>query len=379
MGEGRESPKMNTKNKAIFVISVFAAFLLFAAIPSMQASPPSTKDWPMFQGNLKHTGVAYPGLNGITTPAQLWSFTDDNTIGPGSPVIADIDGGGVSEVLIGTANFAGTGGIYAFESDGTLKWKYQTGGYGTYDTPNIADIDGNGDMEIAFVSLSDDVTVLEDNGIVKWTVSKGSGPFTGTRSVIADVDGDGDMEVVAGAAGKIWCLDADGNDIWNASYTVLTSIAIADVDGDGGLEIIFSASGKKIVALNADGSLQWTGSPAPGQDCQVSLAVTNDLNDDGKPDVAAGSRDKKIYAYSGANGAQLWSYGPTVGRVFGIAVADINGDGYDEVVATATKGDGVESYVYVLNGANGALLWQYNVVGAKGHTSACTPRNCGCK
>jgi len=81
-------------------------------------------------------------------------------------------------------------------------------------------------------------------------------------------------------------------------------------------------------------------------------------------------------AYPGLTGiiapTQLWSY-LTVGKVFGIAVADFNDDGIDDVVATATKSDGVESYVYVLNGTDGTLLWKHNVIGAKYHSTACTP------
>ena len=365
---------LNRKLLAIFVVSVFLVSTLLTAAP-VEAYPPSTNDWPMFQGNPRHTGVAYPGLNGISAAllTESWKYTTDNTIGPGSPSLADIDADGKLEVLIGTANFlppygAGTGGVYVLKSDGSLKWKYQTGDMGTYDTPNIADVDGDGRMEIAFVSYAGKIVVLEDDGTAKWVVDKIS---AGTKSLLADVNGDGKIEVVAGAAGMIWCLDATGVELWNRPYIVGTAIGLADVDGDGGSELVFSALGKsKVVALNADGTDQWS-SPAAGQDFQVSLSIVNDMNGDGKPDVVAGSRDKSAYAYSGADGSKLWSY-LTVGRVFGIAGGDINGDGNDEVVATATKGDGVQSYVYLLD-INGILLWSHNVIGANYYTTAPTP------
>ena len=331
--------------------------------------PPPVAGWPMFNHDLLNTGVASPGLTGISAPMELWSYTTDNQIGSGSPVIADIDNDGVLDILIPTANFASTGGIYALNNDGSLKWKYQTGDYGTYATPPMADIDGDGNLETIFPSYGGKIVAVDDDGTEMWSVDKGSG---GTRSVIADVDGDGDLEVIAGAASATFMFDEAGTELWSASYRMLCDPAIADVDGDGHLEVVFSASGKFIVALDAEyGTLVWI-STLMGQDAQNNLAIINDINSDGKPDVVAGSRDKNFYAFSGADGTQLWSY-PVIGRSFSAAAADFDGDGFDDVVTTATKSDGVESYVYVLNGLDGSLLWQHNIIGKNAYSTERSP------
>jgi len=328
-------------------------------------------DWPMFNRDLLNSGVADPSLAGVSDPIEKWSYTTDNSIGPGNPVIGDIDGDGVMEILVPTANFRGTGGIYALNADGTLRWKYQTGDYGTYATPPLADIDGDGKLETIFPSYGGKIVAVDEDGTEVWSVDKGSG---GTRSVIADVTGDAALEVVAGAAGKTFLLNAsDGTQIWQAGFGMISEPAIADVDGDGKLEVVFGAAGTRaVVALNAeDGTAVWA-SPAASQDFQGNSAIVGDINGDGHPDVVAGARDKKLYLFSGADGTKLWDY-TLVGRCFSAGVADFDGDGHDDVATTATKGDGVESYVYLLDVKDQMLLWQHNIIGKQYYTTERSP------
>jgi outer membrane protein assembly factor BamB len=361
--------RTNTRNFRLALASlVLLASILVLTTGAAVAGPQDY--WPMFNRDLQNTGVADSALTGIATPVEMWSYTTDNEIGSGSPAIADIDGDGAPEVLVPTANFAGTGGIYALDGDGSLKWKYPTGDYGTYATPPLADIDGDGRLETIFPSYGGKIIAVDDDGNLMWVVDKGS---AGTRSVIADMTDDAGLEVVAGAASKTFLLKAsDGTQLWQADYRMLCDPAIADVDGDDKLEVVFSASGKVIVALNAeDGTVSWTSTPM-GQDAQNNLSIIGDINGDGKPDVVAGARDKKVYVFSGADGTKLWDYG-VIGRSFSAAVADFNGDGYDDVATTATKADGIESYVYLLDAKNRTLLWQHNIVGKGGYTTERSP------
>ena len=332
----------------------------------------SDEYWPMFNQDLWNTAVADPTLGGIVFPIELWSTITDNQIGSGSPIVADIDGDGTPDVGVPTAGFAGTGGVYVFDKDGNLAWKYATGDYGTYATPPVADIDGDGKLEMIFPSYAGKIVAIDDDGTEMWSLDKGSG---GTRSVIADLTGDPALEVVAGASGKVWLLNAsNGTELWSADYSFRgTAPAIVDIDGDGKTEIVFS-NWANVAALNGeDGSLLWTAETAGSDQFQGTCSILRDINGDGRPDVAVGNRNPKaLYVFSGADGTELWHY-DVVGRCFSAAVADFNGDGFDDVVTTATKNDGVESYVYVLDVKNQTLLWQANIVGKKYYSTERSP------
>ena len=351
------------KSKITFILALAAMVVL--AIAMVQAQ----NDWPMFNRDLLNTGVADQALTGITDPIEIWNFTTDNQIGSGSPVIGDIDGDSVSEILIPTCNFAGEGGVLALNSDGTLKWKYETGDYGTYATPPLADIDGDGKLETIFPSYGGKIVAVDDGGTQMWVIDTAS---YGTLSVIADIiTYDVGLEVVAGVSSKTFLLKAsDGTQIWEAPYGMRSDPAIADLDGDGKPEIVFAAWAN-VVALNGeDGSLLWT---AGSGQFQGTCSILGDINGDGKPEVAVGNRyPKALYVFSGSDGTELWNYA-VVGRCFSAAVADFNGDGYDDVVTTATKADGVESYVYLLDVKNKTLLWQHNIVGKKYYSTERSP------
>ena len=195
--------------KKVFTIALTAT-LVVSGFFVINASAIGVDGWTMFNNDLLNTGVVDPGLSGISIPAELWSYSTDNTTGPGSPLIGDVDNDGIMDIIIPTANFGNTGGIYALNSDGTLKWKYQTGDYGTYATPPLADIDGDGNLETIFPSYAGKIVAVDDDGSEMWSVDKGS---AGTRSIIADLTEDDGLEVVAGAAGKTFLLKASDGSI----------------------------------------------------------------------------------------------------------------------------------------------------------------------
>ena len=133
-------------------------------------------------------------------PKYVYAF-----VGP--PAVGDIDNDGYNEVLI-AGNGIGVGGIdyalnvYAWNHDGTIMqgWPmdiFANGGF--WDTPALADIDGDGDLEIfygdfsGFYAWHHDGTLVDgwpvDTEPIAKTVTSFSDP------VVEDIDGDGDLEI----------------------------------------------------------------------------------------------------------------------------------------------------------------------------------------
>lgn len=141
---------------------------------------------------------------------------------------------------------------------------------------------------------------------------------------IADIDGDGVMEIVLidQEDNDMVAMEADGTEIWRAQNSHVGAVAIADMDADGDVEIM---DGSTIV--DHEGNLLFAGDYAPN-----SLAV--DLDDDGDLEFLLGSvayhHDGALYFHTDIPGAR--------GTAHFTAVADLDADGQPEIVVSAGSG-----------------------------------------
>ena len=89
------------------------------------------------------------GLDISQDPGEvIWRFTTPDRVSS-SPALADIDGDGAVDVVIGCYD----GNLYALRgttdiSAGDLLWSYPLGGMVWYNAPTLADLDGDGRLEI---------------------------------------------------------------------------------------------------------------------------------------------------------------------------------------------------------------------------------------
>jgi len=344
-----------------------------------------------------------------------------SALGDPVAVCADLDGDGVSDLVLGAPD-SSAGGIDSGEvrvisgADGSLL--FAMAGAAPFDdfgaaVSGVGDLDGDGipDLLVGSPQDYDEGTVVSN-----WTgyaqILSGvdgtplqfqageqifevwGGRFGSAVASPGDVDGDGvadyavgefgaDLEgVISGAVspGRLhWYSGADGTEIRQLVGFVDISAAevgralasAGDLDGDGVGDLLVSApyhdqpmgdgeqEGISLVS-GATGSIVWTTPQGPMSWLGLHVALGGDLDGDGTPDVL-GSERSAVSVFSGTTGALIRKF-PTadlisVGGPTAADVGDIDGDGLDDVAV----GDPTLSTVF---GANTGAVRIYS--GANG-------------
>ncbi len=276
----------------------------------------------------------------------------------------DIDGDGIAEIIVATPEppfppFDGFGNkLTAYEHTGARKWSsayYETHPTGTTftnrDNPTIADLDGDGTAEIVVGA-----NVFNADGTLRWAGSGGhayqsarndDGVDSGSISVVADLDLDGVQEVVAGNT----AYRADGTIYWQLAMDDGYP-AVGNFDADDEPEIVVVARGR--VRLHEhDGTLVWGPVDLPGAGAEAGGAPTvADFDADGEPEIGiAGSTQ---YAVFETDGTVKWQRTIQDGssNMTGSTVFDLDGDGAYEVIYRD------ETHLRIYRGADGVVLYE---------------------
>lgn len=318
---------------------------------------------------------------------QLYVMLADGTVAPGfprtlpaaiisSPAIGDLDGDAIPEIVVGFgSNFEplSHGGIRAYRRDGTVLWTRNSKDFGgegwrdpVFSTPAIGDVDGDGDVEVAYASF--DARVYLVNG-ADGTNQPGWPQFVRdtiwSSPALHDLDGDGKLEVIVGVDAHLegipyntpdgGCLHAyrfDGSELNGfpvcVDQVLVSSPAIGDLDGDDVPDIVIGTGTYWPDRTHAVYAFRNDGSALPGWpvavDGQVSTSpALADLDGDGDLDVVVTSDDTgpsgtfHVDAFDG-DGTRLF---PSVEPLsfFGYSlsagepvVADVTGDAAPEIL-----------------------------------------------
>ncbi|MBN2542136.1 PQQ-binding-like beta-propeller repeat protein [bacterium] len=244
-------------------------------------------------------------------------------------------------------------------------WTYELLSH-CYGSPACADIDFDGYLEIVFGTYFDDehaYCLNAEDGSLKWRYYTGGGPLD-AAPVIADVDLDGSLEVIIPASwGIMFCFNGDGSVQWiYPRYDYVECIdsppSVTDVDGDNRPEVIFGAWYGKVYVLNGeDGSLLWERCYCEDGYVQSAPCIL-DCNMDGDLDIVIGMfrGDCKLYALHGADGETLWTYQADDWMYAGAATADIDLDGLPELVVGDYSGK-----VFALEAEDGSFKWERSI------------------
>lgn len=230
-----------------------------------------------------------------------------------------------------------------------------------------ADIDGDGDMDIASASQITSTIAWQEN-----TDGLGSfGPqqivsdnLTYTQYVYAsDLDGDGDMDLLAYAPTEnliVWFENTDGLGTFGPRQIISTvtdlpkEIVTADLDGDGDMDVISASRYDSTVAwfenldgLGTFGSIRIISNTS----INASSVYASDLDGDGDFDVISTSNgSKRLYWYENLDGLGNFGVGQIivettefVGFVSVFAI-DIDGDNDNDVLSAEFGGSALSWY-----------------------------------
>jgi len=288
---------------------------------------------------------------------ENWPQTGELHTYEGTPVLSDVDTDGDLEV------FAGGGKLFAWHHDGSPVSGWPKDMPAT--SPAIADLDGDGNLEIIVISM-DELYVFDRFGTVVSGFPVTLENFAFHPPVIGDIDNDGSPDIIATVteAKKIYVFEQDGTlkSGWPQEYYGYPpgyGIALGDITGDGNLEL-FLASVSKVNAWDYQGNIlpgwpvylpdvYWLrGSAAP---------VLGDVDGDGNVELVIGTEIflddyEKVHAYN-VDGTEVEGWPKLLRAIYGYGIlstpslSDLDNDGDIELVVSSNADLEMQTDVYV--------------------------------
>lgn len=231
----------------------------------------------------------------------------------GYPAIADMDGDGLAEVLLGRQIFSFDGQLLGHGSYG----------YGYSGNSFAVNMDEDAQLEVVAGN-----SVYEMDGTLVWTDGGADG-----IPAVADFDGDGLPEVVRAGSSLVTLSETDGTTIWQVAVPGGGGgpPTVADFDGDGVVEV--GVAGLSYYTLfDNDGTVIWS-NPTEDDSSSVTGSAVFDFEGDGASEVVYAD-EHNLYIYDGASGAILMQHeGHASGTLYEYPViADVDNDGATEII-----------------------------------------------
>lgn len=336
-------------------------------------------------GSLNGKLYALKYRNGSLT--KVWdSGTAIDTFIDSSPAVGDLNGDGCPEVVVGAGNefHPKNSGVHVFDCHGRNHrfWPGTVGDIpnhvGVFSSPAIGDVTGDGSPEVVYGSFDQKIYVKDRNGkdLPGWPHQNFDTIWS--SPALADINGDGKKEIIIGTdlgggdavfgcpkptRGTIKIFDGGGNFMPNFPKCLDTPIwsspSVQDINGDGTLDVVIGTNNYRENGVvvgdprfarafdSKSGRLIWQTALGSGTRIFSSAAI-GDVGGDGSLDVAFGTLPAtnygEVFLLDAHTGRVRWHHEGGHREICACmfmgspTIADVDGDGRPEVVATSQVG-----------------------------------------
>lgn len=187
--------------------------------------------------------------------------------------LVDLDSDGLCEVLFSTSFNAADSRVYALHGDdGSPYWDLRTILHG-YGSCSAGDLNGDGKLDVIYGDRANTIYAIGGDGKELWRNTTGGHGYMFPQN-LADVDGDGKVEVLAvcrsaNTQGKSFFILDGGTGKTLAEYPLANSQSysptVCDIDQDGNMEMILASPGFGGVDLYRFGAKATAPAPWPAK------------------------------------------------------------------------------------------------------------------
>ena len=290
----------------------------------------------------------------------LWTQTLAGGMAQYSAAVGDINNDGILEIVVLTAYGNARGGINVFDASGNVLLSQVTNNNPLICAPVLADINNDGELEIIFngrgkasASISAGIHVwnLQGEELEGFPFEMPSTPaFTPT---LADIDGDGFLELFTATTSALYCVSHTGEELYTidsqeAYKYSYQSPLVVDLDGNGNWSLVGACHGDNPnhYVRDAQTGEYHAGWPKPVSSWTYSAPTVVKNDDEYAIFMGMSGQGEVFYQYDmNGNVAPGFPLNLSAGIEGFISVADIDGDGENEIITDFNLMEGDLGYI----------------------------------